>query len=80
MAKIQIKSDKITPLGGIFFYIRASNCESLYNDIFALRGWEKVEINNVEMELNSILVRKWSGKVYRLVIQRQKRMDGTLGI
>ncbi len=54
MAKIQIKSDKITPLGGIFFYIRASNCESLYNDIFALRGWEKVEINNVEMELNSI--------------------------
>ncbi len=54
MAKIQIKSDKITPFGGIFFYIRASNCESLYNDIFALRGWGKVEINNVEMELNSI--------------------------
>jgi len=26
--------------------------------------------------LNSILVEKWKGKAYRLVIQRQKRMDG----
>ena len=27
-------------------------------------------------KLNSILVEKWKGKAYRLVIQRQKRMDG----
>ena len=27
-------------------------------------------------ELNSILVEKWEGKAYRLVIQRQKRIDG----
>ena len=34
------------------------------------------EINGIQFELNSILVEKWEGKCYRLVIQRQKRMDG----
>ncbi|MEG1543433.1 MAG: IS1380 family transposase [Tannerellaceae bacterium] len=58
------------------FYIRANRCSSLYNDIFALRGWKREEINGIEFELNSILVEKWKDKVYRLVIQRQKRMDG----
>ena len=58
------------------FYIRANRCSSLYNDIFALRGWEAEEINGIEFELNSILVEKWKGKAYRLVIQRQKRTDG----
>ena len=57
------------------FYIRANRCSSLYNDIFALRGWKTEEINGFEFELNSILVEKWKGKAYRLVIQRQKRMD-----
>ena len=57
------------------FYIRANRCSSLYNDIFALRGWKTEEINGIEFELNSILVEKWKGKAYRLVIQRQKRMD-----
>ena len=47
-----------------------------YNDIFALRGWRTEEINGIEFELSSILVEKWKGKAYRLVIQRQKRMDG----
>ena len=58
------------------FYIRANRCDSLYNDIFALRGWRTEEINGIEFELNSILVEKWKGKAYRLVIQRQKRIDG----
>ena len=58
------------------FYIRANRCSSLYNDIFALRGWKTEEINGIEFELTSILVEKWKGKAYRLVIQRQKRMDG----
>ena len=58
------------------FYIRANRCSSLYNDIFALRGWKTEEINSIEFELNSILVEKWKGKACRLVIQRQKRMDG----
>ena len=58
------------------FYIRTNRCSSLYNDIFALRGWKTEEINGIEFELNSILVEKWKGKAYRLVIQRQKRMDG----
>ncbi|EXZ22730.1 transposase DDE domain protein, partial [Bacteroides fragilis str. S13 L11] len=58
------------------FYIRANRCSSLYNDIFALRGWKTEEINGIEFELNSIFVEKWKGKAYRLVIQRQKRMDG----
>ena len=57
------------------FYIRANRCSSLYNDIFTLKGWKTEEINGIEFELNSILVEKWKGKAYRLVIQRQKRMD-----
>ena len=57
------------------FYIRANRCSSLYDDIFILRDWKKFEINGIESELNSILVEKWEGKVYRLVIQRQRRMD-----
>ena len=38
------------------FYIRANRCSSLYNDIFALRGWKTEEINGIQFELNSILV------------------------
>ena len=38
------------------------------------------EINGIEFELISILVEKWKGKAYRLVIQRQKRMDGVLDL
>ncbi len=48
--------------------------------MFALFGWKRYEINGVEYELNSILVEKWKGKVYRLVIQRQRRTDGILGL
>lgn len=62
------------------FYIRANRCGSLHDCIFALRGWKKEEINDIEIELNSILVEKWKGKAYRLVIQRQKRIDGCLDL
>jgi CRISPR/Cas system endoribonuclease Cas6 (RAMP superfamily) len=62
------------------FYIRANRCSSLYDDLFALKGWKKEEINEIEFELNSIIVEKWKGKAFRLVIQRQKRMDGTLDL
>lgn len=62
------------------FYIRANRCSSLYNDIFALRGWKTEEINGIQFELNSILVEKWEGKCYRLVIQRQKRINGDLDL
>lgn len=58
------------------FYIRANRCCSLYDDILALRGWKREEINGIEFELNSIMVEKWKGKPYRLVIQRQRRLDG----
>lgn len=61
------------------FFIRASNCSSYYNDLFALRGWKKEEINGIDFELNHVLVEKW-GKAYRLVIQRQKRIDGNRDI
>ena len=54
-----------------FFYIRANRCDSLYNDIFALRGWRIEEINGIEFELNSILVEKWKGKAYRLVLKTE---------
>ena len=40
------------------FYIRANRCGSLYDDIFALRGWKKEELGGIEFELNSILARK----------------------
>ena len=63
-----------------YFYIRANRCSSLYDSMFALTGWKKEEINGIEFELNSILVEKWKGKPYRLVIQRQRRMDGDLDI
>ena len=62
------------------FYIRANRCGSLCDDIFALRGWKKEELGGIEIELNSILVEKWKGKAHRLVIQRQKRMDGELDL
>ena len=42
-----------------FYYIRANRCQSVYNDIFVLRGWKCVEINGIEYELKSILVEKW---------------------
>ncbi len=57
------------------FYIRANRCSSLYDDIFALKGWKRCVINDIEFEFNSILVEKWEGKVYRLVIQRQRRLN-----
>lgn len=38
------------------------------------------EINGQVFELNSILVEKWKGKAYRLVIQRQRRTDGDLDL
>lgn len=62
------------------FYIRANRCSSFYDSMFALTGWKTVEINGIEFELNSILVEKWKGKPYRLVIQRQRRIEGDLDI
>ena len=62
------------------FYIRANRCGSLHDDIFALRGWKMEEINGIGFELNSILVGKWKGKAYRLVIQRQRRANGDLDL
>lgn len=61
------------------FYVRANRCSSLYDTIFALRGWKTVNINCIEFELNSILIKKW-GQPYRLVIQRQKRKDSILDL
>ena len=57
------------------FYIRANRCSAFYDDMFILRGWRTEEINGIEYELNSMRVEKWKGKVYRLVVQRQRRTD-----
>ena len=40
------------------FNIRANRCGSLYDDIFALRGWKKEELGGIEFEQNSILARE----------------------
>ena len=45
-----------------------------------LRGWKREEINGIEYEVNSILTEKWEGKAYRLIIQRQRRVDGNLDL
>ena len=37
-------------------------------------------IVGIEHGLNSILTEKWEGKAYRLVIQRQRRVDGNLDL
>ena len=44
------------------FYIRANRCASLYDSLFALWGWKRETINDVEYELNSIITDKWEGK------------------
>ena len=58
------------------FYIRANRCGSLYDSLLALRGWQREEINGIGYELNSVIIEKWEGKAYRLVIQRERRLDG----
>ena len=58
------------------FYIRANRCGSLYDSLLALRGCQREEINGIEYELNSIITEKWEGNAYRLVIQRERRLDG----
>ena len=62
------------------FYVRANRCNSLYDKIGTLENWHKVTINDIEFELNSIVVEKWSGRPYRLVVQRQQRPDGELDL
>ena len=62
------------------FYIRANRCSSFYDRIRGLTEWKKEEINNQEFELNSIVVEKWKGMTYRIVIQRQRRTDGDLDL
>ena len=83
MAKIQIKSEKLTPFGGKFSIMEQfdSTLSSVIDSTLGLRcrsfGYQYSEIVRSPMsKLNSILVEKWKGKAYRLVIQRQKRMDG----
>ena len=58
-----------------YFYIRANRCSAFYDDMFILRGWRTEEINGIEYEQNSMTVEKWKGKVYWLVVQRQRRTD-----
>lgn len=58
------------------YYIRGNRCQAMYNDIFALRGWKREEINGIEFELCSIRTAKWEGMPCRLVVQRQRRMSG----
>ena len=87
MAKIQIKSEKLTPFVEIFSIMEQfdSTLSSVINSTLGLRcrsfGYQYSEIVRSPMsKLNSILVEKWKGKAYRLVIQRQKRMDGVLDL
>ena len=62
------------------FYIRANRCASLYDSLLSLRGWNTEQINGIDCELNSIIVEKWEGKAYRLVIQRERRANAELDL
>jgi hypothetical protein len=63
-----------------YFYIRANKCASLYDNIMILRDWKRIEINGMEVELNSVNYSEWKNMGYRLVIQRQKRMDKDIDV
>jgi len=59
------------------FYIRASRCQSLYEEMTLIADWEKVEINFDNYEVTSIPFTSFlQEENYRLVIQRQKSKDG----
>ena len=62
------------------FYIRANRCASLYDSLMTLRGWKTEEVNGISCELNSVIVEKWEGKAYRLVIQRERRTNAELDL
>ena len=52
-------------------------CSAFYEDMFILRGWRIEEINGIEFEQNSMVVEKWEGKPYRIVVLRQRRTNNT---
>lgn len=41
-----------------------------------MRGWKREEMKGMEFEVNWIVVEKWEGKWYGVVIEREKGMDG----
>ena len=118
MAKVIIKSEKITPFGGIFHVrelfsryvgsvidkVLGPRCTSFgyqYGEIAGslssvyFCGGDCVEdvtsrlmphlslhptlrtcsSDTIQYELNSIITEKWEGMAYRLVIQRERRLD-----
>ena len=84
MAKIAIKSEKLTPFGGKFSIMELfdSTLSSIIDSTLGLRskqyGYQYKEINGIEFELNSILVGKWKGKAYRLVILLPLHLETSL--
>ena len=84
MAKVAIKSEKLTPFGGIFSIMERFDYKlsPVIDSTLGVRckqyGYRYSEI--IRSLMNSILVEKWKGKAYRLVMQRQKRMDSVLDL
>ena len=55
------------------FYLRASNCESVYTEFAELDGWKTIEINFQKCEVRSLKFNRFmKEKGYRLVIQRTR--------
>ena len=44
--------------------------------MFGLSGWKSVEMKGIEFELNCMVVEKWKGKGYGVVIERERGIDG----
>ena len=70
MAKVQIKSERITPFGGIF-QVREQFSRYVGPVIDKVLG-----LRCTSFGYQSIITEKWEGKAYRLVIQRERRLDG----
>ena len=58
------------------FYIRANRCSSLYNDIFALRGWKTEEINGIQFD-TQFHSRLRNGKASAIVLSSRDK-DATV--
>lgn len=48
--------------------------------MFGLSGWKSVEMKGIEFELNCMVVEKWKGKGYGVVIERERGIDGEVEI
>lgn len=45
-----------------------------------MRGWKREEIKGMELEVNWIVVEKWEGKWYGVVMERERGKSGEVEV